>query len=173
MQTLIAKKYAKAILARDDFESFYQGLNLILQGFENEKFRLIVESCELKKSDKLELILSFFDEIKPSFKNFIKLLVQNSRLNIISDIVSELSRQKALQENVYLGIVFSPNPLQKKELDELEKSLSKKFQASIKLENQIGQDQGVKVSLQELGYELSFSMQSLENKMSDYILKTL
>ena len=32
---------------------------------------------------------------------------------------------------------------------------------------------GVKIALEELGYELSFSMKTLQNKLSEFILKTI
>ena len=71
-------------------------------------------------------------------------------------------------------MVHSPKALHKKELDELEKKLSQKFKLTIRLRNETNAaTQGIKISLDELGYELGFSMQALKSKMSEYILKTL
>ncbi|EEU7529971.1 ATP F0F1 synthase subunit delta, partial [Campylobacter jejuni] len=51
--------------------------------------------------------------------------------------------------------------------------LNKKFDANIKLNNKISQDDSVKIGLEELGYELSFSMKALQNKLNEYILKII
>lgn len=173
MENLIAKKYAKAILTRKDANEFYELLLAIVPAFSLEKFRLILSSNELKKEDKLQFISSFFQNAKPNFINFLKLLSQNSRLNLIPQIVKELGRQKALKEQIYSGTIFSEKAINKDELASLEQKLSKKFNVSVKLNNKITNKQGIRISLDELGYELSFSMQSLKSKMSDYILKTL
>lgn len=173
MESLIAKKYAKAILTRKDANEFYELLLNIVPAFSLDKFKLILGSNELKKEDKLQFISSFFQSAQPNFINFLKLLAQNSRLNLIPQIVKELGRQKALKEQIYSGTIFSEKSINKNELASLEQKLSKKFNVSVKLNNQITNTQGIKISLDELGYELSFSMQSLKSKMSDYILKTL
>ena len=105
--------------------------------------------------------------------NFLKILTQNSRLYLIPFVLEELRKQKALKEQIYSGIVFSKNEVDSSKLLELEKALSKKFAVNIKLTNKLSKDSGVKISLDELGYEISFSMQNLQMKMSDYILKTM
>ncbi|WP_297193529.1 F0F1 ATP synthase subunit delta [uncultured Campylobacter sp.] len=173
MNDLLAKRYAKAILSRNDSDEFYEFLSSVNTAFSLPKFKEILNSYELKKDKKLELILSFFKELKPSFVNFLKILTQNSRLYLIPFVLEELRKQKALKEQIYSGIVFSKNEVDSSKLLELEKALSKKFAVNIKLTNKLSKDSGVKISLDELGYEISFSMQNLQMKMSDYILKTM
>ncbi|NDJ27379.1 ATP F0F1 synthase subunit delta [Campylobacter sp. MIT 12-8780] len=173
MENLIAKKYAKAILERKDSKEFYELLSQLSPAFALPKFKMILESSEYKKGQKLEIIMSFFQSVKPSFENFIRLLTQNSRLTLIPKIVEELRKQEALKAQIYTGIVYSEQALEQNKINDLEKKLSEKFKVSIKLENQITKTQGIKISLEELGYEISFSIQSLQTKMSDYILKTL
>ncbi|WP_281527057.1 F0F1 ATP synthase subunit delta, partial [Campylobacter avium] len=104
---------------------------------------------------------------------FLKILLHNSRLALIPDIVLELKRQKALKEQIYSGIVYSKDSIEASKIKKLEESLSKKFAVNIKLDNKTAQDSGVKISLDELGYEISFSMQTFKTKISDYILKTI
>ena len=58
-------------------------------------------------------------------------------------------------------------------MSELEKKLSTKFKVTVKLENDLSKDDGIKISLDELGYEIAFSVQNLKSKMSEYILKTI
>ena len=157
MDNLIAKRYAKAILTQKNADEFYELLSTLVGAFSLEKFKAILNSSQISKDEKLKFISSCFDKGKP-----------------IPQIAQELGRQKALKAQIYEGVVHSPKALHKKELDELEKKLSQKFKLTIRLRNETNAaTQGIKISLDELGYELGFSMQALKSKMSEYILKTL
>lgn len=173
MNDVLAKRYAKAILNRKDFDDFFESLSAIDLAFSSSKFVDVINSFDIKKEDKLSLILSFLNNPKESIVNFLKILLHNSRLALIPDIVLELRRQKALKEQIYSGIVYSKDSIEASKLKKLEESLSKKFAVNIKLDNKTAQDSGVKISLDELGYEISFSMQTFKTKISDYILKTI
>ena len=173
MDNLVAKRYAKAILAQKNADEFYELLSAVAPAFGQEKFRLILGSNELDKQKKLEFVRSLFDKPKANFVNFLQILAQNSRLDLIPQILRELARQKALKEQIYQGVVFSQKLLDKKALAQLEKKLSDKFKVSIKLSNETSEAKGIKISLDELGYELGFSMDSLKAKMSEFILKNL
>ena len=151
---MVAKKYAKAIALRADAGEFYENLRLLISAFTLSKFRIIVESAEVNKERKLELIQSFFEKLSPQ-------------------IVEDLERQNAFKENIFLGVVYVSEKLDDESLRELEARLSAKFNVKVKLRMQIAQIDGVKIALEELGYELSFSMKTLQNKLSEFILKTI
>ena len=72
-----------------------------------------------------------------------------------------------------LKYLNSKEKLSQENLKDLEVKLNKKFDANIKLNNKISQDDSVKIELEELGYELSFSMKALQNKLNEYILKII
>lgn len=169
---VIAKKYAKAV-AIEDANEFYENLCRLNSAFVLPKFKILIESNQIKKEKKVELLCSFFENLSPHFKNFLKLLVENSRLSCIPQLVKELERQKSSQENAYLGVVYTKEALSETSLNELEAKLSSKFNVKIKLRNQISQNDGVKIALEELGYEISFSMEALQKKMSEFILKII
>ena len=76
MEDLIAKKYAKAILMRADANEFYEFLLAVVPAFSLDKFKLILNSYEIKKDEKLKVVMSFFQKTTPNFTNFIKLLAQ-------------------------------------------------------------------------------------------------
>ncbi|OCX43326.1 ATP F0F1 synthase subunit delta [Campylobacter ornithocola] len=173
MESIIAKTYAKAILERSDFEYFYSNLLQLSSAFTSSKFLDILNSYEVKQEKKLEFILSLLDNPSGSFKNFMNLIVINNREMLIPEITKELSEQKALKENTFLGQVYSKEQLNEEEIRNLEEKLSAKFNAKIKLNSKISDNDSVKISLDALGYEISFSMQSLKAKMNEYILKAI
>lgn len=194
---MIAQKYARAILAQHNADEFYERLKAVLPAFEMPKFRLILESSEISKEEKFTLLKSLCEEsgestekqaskkqgkknkaektdkLDENFVNFLRILAQNSRFLLIPQILKELSRQRALKEQLFEGIVYSEKPLKKDDLMSLESKLSKKFALSIKLHNESTQNQGIKISLDELGYEIAFSKQNLKAKMSEFILKNM
>ncbi|WP_139471021.1 F0F1 ATP synthase subunit delta [Campylobacter armoricus] len=173
MENVIAKTYAKAILERNDFEFFYNNLILLSSAYNCEKFMNILNSYEVKQEKKLELLLSLSDNVSDTFKNFLALVINNNREMLIPDITKELSEQKALKENTFLGQVYSKEELSKDDIKNLEEKLSQKFNANIRLDSKISDNDSVKISLDGLGYEISFSMQNLKAKMNEYILKAI
>ncbi|EAJ6142603.1 F0F1 ATP synthase subunit delta [Campylobacter lari] len=173
MESVIAKTYAKAILERNDFEDFYSNLLELSSAFASNKFIDVLNSYEIKQGKKLEFILSLLDNPSDAFKNFINLIVDNKREMLIPEITKELSEQKALKENTFLGQVYSKEQLSAEEIKNLEEKLSAKFNANIRLDSKISDNDSVKISLDGLGYEISFSMQSLKAKMNEYILKAI
>jgi len=172
MNDLIAKKYAKAI-SSNDIEEFYTNLTILNSIFLEEKFQILIQSNQIKKQKKLEFIFSFFDKMSPKFKNFLKLLVENSRLILIPQILKELQKQKALNDNTFLGVIYTQEKLDDSKIKDIQARLSAKFNVNIRLENQHSQNEGVKIALEELGYEISFSMKTIQNRMSEFVLKII
>ena len=109
MKELIAKKYVKALvsdLSKDEFNNFTARLQEIANAFANEKFQNIIVSPNLKNSQKADFVLSLVGEADQKFVNFIKLLGENKRLDILPNIVSELLAQKSKMDNVFYGKIY-------------------------------------------------------------------
>ncbi|WP_291949708.1 F0F1 ATP synthase subunit delta [Campylobacter sp.] len=173
MDNVVARIYAKAILNRNDFEDFYSKLLILSSAFNSSKFLDILDSYDIKRDKKLDFLFSLLDNPTQAFKNFLTLIVNNSREKLIPQITKELSEQKALKENIFSGEIYSREILNEDEVKNLENKLSQKFNAKIRLNSKINDNDGVKISLDTLGYEISFSMQNLKTKMNEYILKAI
>ncbi len=83
--------------------------------------------------------------------------------------------QKELQRraNKYEGIVESKKPIDKKLLSELESSLSKYVDATVVLRPVKSERDGIKVMIEDLGLEASFSKERVASDMITHILKAL
>lgn len=173
MNEILAKKYVKAILDRKDSEEFYENLVLLCSAFSLPKCKEIVNSYELSKEEKLEFIKSLVQNPSKNFLNFLQILSQNQRLGLIPLILAEFSRQRALQKQIYTGKIYSNEALSQAEIEKLEQGLSARFKLSIKLENELSSNEGLKISLEELGYEIAFSMPKLKNKIFEFVFKTI
>ena len=90
---------------------------------------------------------------------------------------AELKKQNILKkgekdaEMVYNRIIAEARLNAKKKM--LEENLSSKFNAKIKLENVVSEYPGIKIELDDLGVEVSFSIERLKTQMIEHILKAI
>lgn len=176
MNNLITKKYVKALmLAFNEKEILLVDnlLEVLNNSFQSKKFKTILFSPDIKKIEKVKFVISLLENPDKKFINFIKLLGENGRLGLISDIYFELKLQISFKNNVYNGKVISDSLVSKEQIANLEKSFSRKFNATIKLSFVESSYQGIKVELDSLGVESSLSLDRLKTQMSEYILKAI
>ncbi|MCH9813357.1 MAG: F0F1 ATP synthase subunit delta [Epsilonproteobacteria bacterium] len=176
MSDIIAKKYVKALSATMDdagLTATFNSLEALIPAFQEKKFNNILHSNEVSNAQKESFVLSLLDNTDAKFTNFVKLLSANGRLSEIPSIVKELSNQIALKNNQYEGLLISNFEVEASQLEEIEKNLSSKLDASIKLSNQVTDYPGIKVEVESLGIEVSFSADRLKSQMAEHILKSL
>ncbi|MGA1933489.1 F0F1 ATP synthase subunit delta [Arcobacter sp. YIC-464] len=176
MNDLIAKRYVKALVdGRDSkaIQSLSANLNTISTAYADEKFNSIVSSPEVSDSKKVELVLSLVKKADDTLTNFVKLLGEKRRLTILPDIASELNVQIAKLNNEYVGVVYTNQELSKDYVSSIEKQFSKKFDVNLSLSQNVCDYDGIKVDIDGLGVEISFSKERLKSQMIDHILKAV
>ncbi len=176
MNDLIAKRYVKALIQdrnSSSIEYICEELNVISQAFHSEKFVSIIYSSEIKTTEKVNLILSFLKKPKKELENLLKLLGTNKRLNLIPDLVKELDAQISNMNNSHLGTVYTNTKLTKKHLSSIEKQFSEKFEVNLSFSQNVCDYDGIKVDIDSLGIEISFSKDRLKTQMIDHILKAV
>ncbi len=176
MSNVIAKKYVKALVNSMDEKtliSTYESLESLIPAFGNKKFNNILSSSDVSNLKKGEFIISLLKSPDEKFTNFIKLLSSNRRLNEIPTITKELSNQIAKQNNQFEGVLISNFKVDKNDIVDIETNISKKLNTTIKLENKVSDYPGIKVEVESLGVEVSFSKDRLKAQMAEHILNTL
>ncbi|AXH12947.1 F0F1 ATP synthase subunit delta [Halarcobacter bivalviorum] len=176
MNDLIAKRYVKALLDGRTVESattICNDLKTISSAFAEEKFISIIASSEVKAENKIELVLSFLDNTSDELKNLVKLLGSKKRLDIIPDIASELESQVAKMNNSYTGVVYCNKELSADYISTIEKKFSEKFNVQLSLSQNVCDYDGIKVDIDSLGVEISFSKDRLKSQMIEHILKAV
>jgi len=176
MIELVAKRYVKALMldrSQDELTLVYNELNAIASAFEDDKFLLIIESTDVISDRKIELILSFFEACSTTTTNFIKLLAENKRLDIIPKIVHDLHRELAVLNNTFAGIIYTNNELTLKDIEKLTNQFAKKFDVNLTLTQDICNYDGIKVDIDGLGIEVAFSKSRLKAQMIDHIIKAV
>jgi F-type H+-transporting ATPase subunit delta len=176
MIDLIAKRYVKALLDGKDLNqvtAVCDELNKISSAYADEKFVAIIASSEVANSAKVEFIISLVDNISTTTTNLVKLLGDNKRLEILPFIFHELKNQISVLNNTYAGVVYTNKKLDSSYVDSITEKFSKKFNINLALEQNICDYDGIKVDIDGLGVEISFSKERLKSQMIDHILKAV
>lgn len=177
MEELIAKRYIKAMKQGSTLESM-QSIALVFstlaESFKNEKFLNIVNNPDVAKQEKMEILIS---AVKPaglnSVENLIKLLVENNRISIIPAIAEVIRKDIALTSKNYSGIVYSDSEIDASVIKDLSVGLGKKFDSVISLKFVKDNFDGVKVNVEDLGVEISFSKTRINNQIVEHIIKAI
>ncbi len=177
MESLIAKRYVKALVESLDekgLEETSKKLQAIAEAFTDRKFAEIIASPEVSREQREKLLLEMLGE-KPDAKlvNFVKTLGIHNRFGLIPEIARQLQKELQRRANRYEGVVESDKPLDKKLLGELESSLSKYVDATVVLRQVKSDREGIKVTVEDLGVEASFSKERVASDMIAHILKAL
>ena len=143
MIDIIANRYAEALfqLSEDDniTKEIYNELHNVVDIVKSNKdLDNVLKSPLVAKSEKVELIEALFNnKINNNLKNFLKILVEKGRISSLKSI--ELTFKQLLNEknNVIEGTVISAIPLTNEKIKELEKTLSKKYNKNVTLENEV------------------------------------
>jgi F-type H+-transporting ATPase subunit delta len=176
MIDLVAKRYVKALMKDREKESLtavYNELSLISSAFNDEKFILIVSSSDVSAEKKIDLMLSFIENCSDTTRNLIKLLAEKKRLDVVPGIVESLKQELAVLNNRYEGVVYTNNELSASDLENLNSQFAKKFNVELELAQKICDYNGVKVDIEGLGVEISFSKERLKSQMIEHILKAV
>lgn len=176
MSGAIAKKYVNALMSGCTESELTESYGLLVQlaeAFKIEKFNNIVLSPDVSSKAKEELVLSLVETKNVKFQNFIKLLNSNDRLELIPVVAKELKYQLSLKNNTFEGSVSTNFKMSQSQIAMLEENFSKKFNAKIKLNANVNSYPGIKVELDDLGVEVSFSVERLKAQMTEHILKAI
>lgn len=177
MVELVAKRYVKALMIGRDNASLtaiYEQLKQIATAYNDDKFLAILSSSDINGTQKVELVLSFVEgDTSNEFKNFIKLLGEKSRLDIIPDIVDTLENELAVLNNSYTGVIYTNKELSVDDVEKLRAQFAAKFDVELKLEQNVCDYDGLKVDIDGLGCEVAFSKERLKSQMIEHILKAV
>jgi F-type H+-transporting ATPase subunit delta len=176
MEELIAKRYVKALLevmSKEQKGLYSQVLNSIASLFDDANIAQKIDSPLISSSNKMSFILDGVKDADSTLVNFIKVLGENGRLNLIPAIARSLNQELQKERNEYEGIVISSDKLSNKEIKTLEKSLKKYTGSTIKLSQKESDLDGIKVTVEDLGIEVNFSKSRVKEQLIDFITKSL
>ena len=175
MEELIAKRYAKALsLTSKDLTAVAEVLNVLTEVISEEDINRILTSPMVADEKKTEMILSALGKnADSSLVNFIKVLGEKKRLDLIPAIAKVVNSDLQKELNQYEGVLKSNETLGKEDLSKLEKTLEKYTGSKIKLTQEKTDLNGMRVSVDDLGIEVNFSKQRVKEQLIDFIKKSL
>ena len=177
MEELIAKKYIKAIKDSSDIssmENIAAIFSTLAESFNDSKFVQIIDSPDVTKEQKSEILLAAVKSANSNeIDNFIKLLTEHGRLNIIPAIAEVMRKDVADSTKTYSGNIYSDSDIDAKVLEDLSSGLSKKFDSKISLEFTKNDFNGIKVDVEDLGIEINFSKTRINSQIIEHIVKAI
>ena len=177
MEELIAKKYIKAMnnsVDASSIASIATVFSTLAESFKDEKFINIIDNPNVSISDKSTILLDAVKSVKSNeVNNFIKLIVENKRINVIPAIAEEMRKDLAKTTKTYAGVIYSDSDIDAKVISELSSGLSKRFDSKISLVHVKNDFDGIKVDVEDLGIEINFSKSRINDQMIEHIIKAI
>ena len=174
MEELIAKRYAKALSSvSKDLPAMLEVLNVLSEVISSSEIKSTLTSPIISGEQKTEMILSALSDDDSTLVNFIKILGENGRLDLIPAITKVLNTDQQRVSNEYEGVLKSTSSLDEAALANLEETLKKYTGSTIKLTQEISDLEGLRVSVDDLGIEVNFSKQRVKEQLIDFIKKSL
>ncbi len=177
MEELIAKRYIKAIRESSD-SNVMQEMSIIFSAlnelFNDTKFISIMNNPEVSRDEKLKILLAAVESAKSEkINNFIKILVENKRINIIPALAEGMRKDIANTTKKYNGVVYSDSDINEKVIQDLSSGLSKRFDSTITLDFIKTDFDGIKVDVDDLGIEINFSKSRINSQIIEHIVKAI
>jgi len=174
MEELIAKRYAQALSSvSKDLPGTLEVLNVLSEVISSSEIKSTLTSPIISSESKTEMILSALSDDDVTLVNFIKVLGENRRLDLIPAITKVLNTDQQRVSNEYEGVLKSASSLDEAALADLEETLKKYTGSTIKLTQEKSDLEGLRVSVDDLGIEVNFSKQRVKEQLIDFIKKSL
>ena len=177
MAALVAKRYVKALLDGEDAKNMAAisaVFDALASQFDNESFVDFFMAPDVAASSKEEILLAAVEKAESEkINNFIKLLAEKNRFELIPEIAMQISKEIAVANNAYTGKIFSDTDIDAAMVKSIGAGLSKKVDANITLEFVKNDFDGIKVEVEDLGVEINFSKERINTTLIDHILKAI
>jgi len=177
MDSLIAKKYAKALLeidglSLDDVLNQLKSISEVITS--NTNVEEFLNSPLIKSDKKYEAVIApVADKLDKKVAALLELMAQKGRLSLIPELTNLLSKEIMIKNNKFTGEVESNEKISASLIKKLEKKLASYSGAEIKLKSKKSDLDGIKVEVSDLGLELNFSKQSVKDALLEHIQKAL
>jgi len=176
MEELIARRYVNALVevtTPEQKATYSEVLNTLAELFNDEKISERLTSPLISSNIKTSFVLDGLKDADSNLTNFIKIIGENDRLDLIPTIARSLNKELQKESNEYEGTVQSSNELDSAELEDLQNSLKKYTGSTISLTQEKSDIDGIKVTVEDLGIEVNFSKQRVKEQLIDFITKSL
>ena len=177
MNELIAKRYAKALMElvpQKELAEQLETLRKLQESFSSPEAAELIASPLVSNSRKFELLVAPLKEkIDQRLFRLLEVMSEKGRLDLLPDLTEIFAFEVKKQSNRFEGTVEADEALPKEELKRLEEVLGRYSGAKIKLKQTSKNGDGLRVSVEDLGLELSFSKTRVKSDLLDFIQRAL
>ena len=177
MKDQIAKRYTDALIDgmdAKDLVAMQEIFASLTQALEDEKVKAIFFSPYMNNDEREALLLKAVASAKSDkLNNVIKLLVEKRRIDVFGAIADSLALIVAQQNKAYAGKIFANSDIKKDTLKKFGDNIGKKVDSNISFDSVKDDYNGVKVAVDDLGLEVSFSKSNVRSQMIQHILKSI
>jgi len=155
---LVEKRYAQALVllsvSDNAIDDYVNDMKALADLFNMQKdFRLFLLNPRIKTDAKKIMIKSFFEgKIHPKIQNFLLLILDKGRINLLPGISREFERLADRERKVLNITVYSAFPIDEAQLNSIKERYGKRYNASLVKADIIidsGLIGGVKVKLKD------------------------
>lgn len=176
MLNTIAKRYTKAILkswTMQQLGELLETLNKVKIANEMNKFRELMQTPYLNFSKKQDMVLQIADTADHKTQNLISILLKNNRLDCVAYICDLLEEYISFQNKTYNATVFSREVLDKQIVENIQEKLANHLGVRLELKQEQIDKDGISLSIDGLGMEISFSKDRFFDSLKSHILKAI
>ncbi len=173
----IAKRYTDALVEGSSTEELvaYQNIfKALATSLEDEKVKAVFFSPYMKDEQRTEILLDAVKAAKSDkVNNIVKLLVEKRRVDALGAMAKSLALLVADQNKSYEGKIYSNTDVKKDVAKKFETNIGDKVGAKVSFETVKNEYNGVKLEVEDLGVEVSFSKSNVRQQMIQHILKSI
>ena len=174
MLNIISKKYTQALMDSGcDLDESLSILKAFSGVLKSKRVADIIASPFLSKTQKEEFLLDSLKNVDTKIQNFFRLIAQTDRILLIPYISSELEKRLLARKKEYAAVLVSKDELDNKTLERIQDSLAKKLGVKLSIKQELSGTDGIKLSVEDLGIEVSFSKDRFSSDLKNHILKAL
>jgi len=173
MEELIAKRYAKALLDITDdnsLQTILEELTALSESISNKDIKEAISNPLISNESKFEtLILPLKEKMDKNLFRLIEIMSENGRLSLIPTLKDILEFEIKKRGNRFEGLIESDGTLKAEDIKKLEDRLSEYTGAQISLKEIAKDRDGLKVEVEDLGIELSYSKERVKADLLAFI----
>ena len=162
-----SRPYAEAIfdIAKEEqnLDAWVSDLSIVVSAMQEEEVKILINTPDLSQRNKAEIFTSLFEgEISKKVSNFVLVIGQANRINLLESVLESFKRLVALEKNQKNVIVASSYSLEQDQLDKIQTALQKRTGSEINISTHLDKSLigGIKISYEDQVIDLS-----LKNKL--------
>ena len=162
-----SRPYAEAIfdIAKEEqtLDAWVSDLSVVVSAMQEDEVKILINTPDLSQRNKAEIFTSLFEgEISKKVSNFVLVIGQANRINLLESVLESFKKLVALEKNQKNVSVASSYALDQDQLKKIEQALEKRTGSEINISTHLDKSLigGIKISYEDQVIDLS-----LKNKL--------